>query len=74
MKQEFQLKKKVSQKFREVHSLPQIPHTLEQEERQSVSGSSSSITTNFRVSLEGGGGGGQEQFRCLWTKQIIFVA
>ena len=67
MKQEFQLKK-VPQKIREVHSLPQIPHTLEQEERRGASGSSSSITTNFRVSL----GSRNRFFRCLWTKQRIF--
>ena len=67
MKQEFQLKK-VPQKIREVHSLPQIPHTLEQEERRGASGSSTSITTNFRVSL----GSRNRFFRCLWTKQRIF--
>ena len=66
--QEFHLKKKVPQKIREVHSLPQIPHTLEQEERRGASGSSSSITTNFRVSL----GSRNRFFRCLWTKQRIF--
>ena len=66
--QEFHLKK-VPQKIREVHSLPQIPHTLEQEERRAcASGSSSSITTNFRVSL----GSRNRFFRCLWTKQRIF--
>ena len=68
MKQEFQLKKKYRKKIREVHSLPQIPHTLEQEERRGASGSSSSITTNFRVSL----GSRNRFFRCLWTKQRIF--
>ena len=60
--------KKVPQKIREVHSLPQIPHTLEQEERRGASGSSSSITTNFRVSL----GSRNRFFRCLSTKQRIF--
>ena len=68
MKQEFQLKKSTAKKIREVHSLPQIPHTLEQEERRGASGSSSSITTNFRVSL----GSRNRFFRCLWPKQRIF--
>ena len=36
-------------KNREVHSLPQIPHRLEQGERRSVSGSPSPIWTNFLV-------------------------
>ena len=58
-----------SQKNREVHSLPQIPHTLEHEERRGACGSSSSITTNFRVSL----GSRHRFFRCLWTKWRIFV-
>ena len=68
MKQEFQLKKYRKKIARSTACRRYLTRLSMQEERRGASGSSSSITTNFRVSL----GSRNRFFCCLWTNQRIF--